>query len=137
VVSGTVLALVDGEASGPVLALREPISFWGGVEVDSGKIVEQGHPEAGEVVGGTMLVMPHGRGSSSASSVLAEMIRLGTAPAALILGSADPIIVLGAVVAEEVYHRTTPVVVAEPSLLAAAAGSRRATLLPGGILELD
>lgn len=135
--SVTVLALVDGEASGPVLALREPISFWGGVEVESGKIVEQGHPEAGEMVGGTMLMMPHGRGSSSASSVLAEMIRLGTAPAALILGSADPIIVLGSVVAEEIYGRTTPVVVAEPSLLAAAAGARRATLLPEGILELD
>lgn len=135
--TGTVLALVEGEASGPVLALREPISFWGGVEVESGRIVEQGHPEAGEMVGGTMLVMPHGRGSSSASSVLAEMIRLGTAPAALILGSADPIIVLGAVVAEEIYRRTTPVVVAEPSLLAAAARARGATLLPEGILELD
>lgn len=135
--TGTVLALVEGEASGPVLALREPISFWGGVEVESGRIVEQGHPEAGEMVGGTMLVMPHGRGSSSASSVLAEMIRLGTAPAALILGSADPIIVLGAVVAEEIYRRTTPVVVAEPSLLAAATRARGATLLPEGILELD
>lgn len=136
-VTGTVVALVDGEASGPVIALREPISFWGGVEVESGKIVEQGHPEAGEVVCGTMLVMPHGRGSSSASSVLAEMIRLGTAPVALILGRADPIIVLGAVVAEEIYRRTTPVVVAEPSLLAAAAGAKRATLLPEGILKLD
>lgn len=136
-VSKGVLALVDGAASGPVLVLREPISFWGGVEVGSGRIVEQGHPEAGEVVSGTMLVMPHGRGSSSASSVLAEMIRRETAPAALILASADPIIVLGAVVAEEIYGRTTPVVVAGASLLAAAAGARWATLRSGGTLELE
>ena len=45
--------------------------------------------------------MPSGRGSSSSSSVLAEAIRAGTAPAAIVLGEADPILALGAIVARE------------------------------------
>lgn len=102
--------LVRGEAEGPALTLEEPISFWGGVDPVSGRIVEGGHPQAGNSVTGRMLVLSHGKGSSSASSVLAEMIRAGSAPAALILESADPILVLGAVVAEEIYGKTMPVV---------------------------
>lgn len=102
--------LVRGEAEGPALTLEEPISFWGGVDPISGRIVEGGHPQSGETVTGRMLVLPHGKGSSSASSVLAEMIRSGSAPASLILESPDPILVLGAVVAEEIYGKTMPVV---------------------------
>jgi hypothetical protein len=61
--------------------------------------------------------MPSGRGSSSSSSVLAESIRAGTAPAAIVLGEADPILALAAIVARELYGKTTPVVVAaDPSL---------------------
>lgn len=102
--------LVGGEAQGPLLTLLEPISFWGGVDPGSGRIVESGHPQHGETVTDTILVLPHGRGSSSASSVLAEMIRAGTAPAAMVLEAADPILVLGAVVADELYGRRMPVV---------------------------
>lgn len=102
--------LVEGEARGPLLELVEPISFWGGVDPGSGRIVESGHPQHGQTVTGTILALPHGRGSSSASSVLAEMIRSGTAPEAMVLESADPILVLGAVVAHELYGRRMPVV---------------------------
>ena len=55
--------------------------------------------------------MPSGRGSSSSSSVLAEAIRAGTAPAAIVLGEADPILALGAIVARELFGTTIPVVV--------------------------
>ena len=49
--------------------------------------------------------------------MLAEAIRAGTAPAAIVLGEADPILLLGAIVARELYGKTTPVVVAtDPSL---------------------
>ena len=54
--------------------------------------------------------MPSGRGSSSSSSVLAEAIRLGTAPAGILLREPDPIVVLGAVVARELYGVELPVV---------------------------
>ena len=55
--------------------------------------------------------MPCGRGSSSSSTVLAEAIRLGTAPAAIVLSEPDPILVIGALVAQRLYARTCPIVV--------------------------
>ncbi|MGH2659261.1 MAG: aconitase X swivel domain-containing protein, partial [Actinomycetota bacterium] len=56
---------------------------------------------------------PSGRGSSSSPSVLAEAIRAGTAPAAIVMREADPIVALGAIVARELYGTRVPVVVAE------------------------
>jgi len=56
--------------------------------------------------------MPTGRGSSSASSVLAEAVRLGTAPVAIVLSEPDEIVALGSLVAEEIYGTVMPVVVA-------------------------
>jgi predicted aconitase with swiveling domain len=58
--------------------------------------------------------MPTGRGSSSSSSVLAEAIRLATAPAAIVLREPDSVLVIGALVALELYGRTCPIVVLVP-----------------------
>lgn len=106
------VTLVPGEASGVVLVLDEPLSFWGGVDPSSGEVIDVHHPQRGANVAGRVLVMPSGRGSSSSSSVLAEAIRAGTAPAAIVLAERDPILALGAIVARELYGRTIPVVVA-------------------------
>lgn len=105
--------LVAGEARGPALLLDEPLSFWGGVDPATGDIVDVRHPQCDANVAGRVLVMPSGRGSSSSSSVLAECIRAGTAPVAIVLGEPDPILALGAIVARELYGRTIPVVVVE------------------------
>lgn len=104
--------LVSGDAEGEVLALSEPLSFWGGVHEETGIITDTHHPQHGASVAGKILVMPGGRGSSSSSSVLAELIRAGVGPAAIVLGERDPIIALGALVAEALYGRVVPVVVA-------------------------
>ncbi|MGH2674651.1 MAG: aconitase X swivel domain-containing protein [Actinomycetota bacterium] len=103
-------ALVPGRAEGPALVLSEPLSFWGGVEPIDGTIIDRHHPQAGETVRGKVLVMPAGRGSSSSSSVLAETIRAGTGPVAIVLAEPDGILALGALVASKLYGRTTPVV---------------------------
>jgi hypothetical protein len=109
--------LVPGTAVGPALVLDEPLSFWGGIDPETGDVVDVRHPQHGANVVDRILVMPSGRGSSSSSSVLAEAIRVGTAPAAIVLGEADPILALGAIVARELYGKVTPVVVArDPSL---------------------
>jgi hypothetical protein len=105
--------LVRGTANGTVLLLEAPLSFWGGLDPATGCIIDRRHPQCGACVTGCVLVMPGGRGSSSSSTVLAEAIRRGTAPAAIILAESDPIVVLGAVVAEILYHRTVPVVTLE------------------------
>ncbi|HET7236680.1 MAG TPA: DUF126 domain-containing protein [Actinomycetota bacterium] len=105
--------LVAGEATGDVLVLDEPLSFWGGIDPGSGEIIDVHHPQRGANVAGRVLVMPGGRGSSSSSSVFAEAIRAGTAPAAIVLLEPDPIVALGAIVARELYGTQVPVVVAE------------------------
>lgn len=105
-----VTGLTAGRATGRAVVLSTPLSFWGGVD-DAGTISDVHHPEFGTNLVGTVLVMASGRGSSSSSSVLAELIREGRAPSAIVLGRADAIIVLGSLVAEELYGITTPVVV--------------------------
>lgn len=106
--------LVPGEASGAVFVLREPLSFWGGLDAATGRIIDHWHPQNGEAVNGRVLVMESGRGSSSGSSVLAEAIRRGTGPAAIILLTRDAIVTVGALVAAELYGKACPVVMARP-----------------------
>lgn len=102
-------ALVQGTARGKVLALQEPLSFWGGVSPETGQIVEPAHPQFGEYVTGVILGLPHGRGSSSAASVLAELLRAGLGPSGIIVEEPDSILVIGALVAEHLYGVQCPI----------------------------
>lgn len=111
--------LVPGTGRGEALVLEQPLSFWGGVDPATGEVVDVRHPQRGANVAGRVLVMPSGRGSSSSSSVLAESVRAGTAPAAIVLAEPDPILALGAIVARELYGREMPIVVSSgPSVRA-------------------
>lgn len=129
--------LVAGEARGPALVLSEPLSFWGGLDSATGTIVDVHHPQRGAVVTGTVLVMPGGRGSSSSSSVLAEAIRAGTAPAAIVLAEPDPIIVLGAIVARELYGVAVPVLVADRDPAFESGQILGVAAAPGGVTILN
>jgi uncharacterized protein len=117
-VSGAAESLLDGvtlnpgKAEGAAFLLREPLSFWGGFDPASGRIVDRWHPLHDEILTGRILIMKAGRGSSSGSSVLAEAIRLRTAPSGIILLSRDPIITVGAMIASELYGIRCPVVLA-------------------------
>lgn len=102
-----------GEATGRATVLSEPLSFWGGMDPASGELIDTHHPERGAILTGRVLVMPMGRGSSSSASVLAEAIRVGTAPAAIVLREPDGIVALGAIVARELYGARVPVVVVD------------------------
>lgn len=93
--------------------LAEPLSLWGGLDPVTGDIIDQRHPQWGGNVTGRVLVMPIGKGSSSASSILLEAVRLGTAPAAIVLAELDAILALGAAVARELYGRAPVVVVVD------------------------
>jgi len=105
--------LLPGEARGEVVVLDEPLSMWGGFDPATGEVIDRHHPQAGMNLTGRVIVMPSGRGSSSSSTVLAEAIRLGTAPAAIVLRQPDDIILLGALVAKELYGMVCPVAVAD------------------------
>jgi len=103
-------SLVIGKALGAVLKLDDPLSFWGGFDSASGKVIDRFHPQHGACLSGAILFMERGRGSSSGASVLAEAIRLGTAPAAIMLLQEDAIIATGALVAQMLYQIDCPVV---------------------------
>ena len=105
--------LVNGKANGEVLKLDEPLSFWGGVDPQTGEITDLRHPQGGMSVKGKILMMPFGRGSSSGSSVIAEGIRSGSGPAGIIMMEADEIIALGAIAADEIYGKAMPLIVVE------------------------
>ena len=126
--AGNARTLAPGLATGEVLVLAEPLSFWGGLDPETGALIDAHHPQAGASLTATVLVMRSGRGSSSSSYVLAEAIRAGTAPAAVVLAEADPIVLLGAIVAQELYGIAMPVVVsAAPGL----STGQRATVRAG------
>ena len=102
--------LLAGAATAPLLRLAAPISFWGGVDPETGSVCDPRHPDYGTSLAGRVVWIPSTIGSSSSSSVLAELIRLGLAPAALLIGRRDPILSLGAVVADEMGYGSVPVV---------------------------
>ncbi len=124
-------SLVPGQA----LVLDAPLSLWGGLEPTTGDIIDQRHPQCGANVSGRVLVMPVGKGSSSASSILLEAARLGTAPSAIVLAEMDGILALGAAVAREMYGVEVPVVVAGESY-ALIRNGRQVAISRSGAIEL-
>jgi predicted aconitase with swiveling domain len=120
--------LAPGTARAPALVLDEPLSLWGGVDPATGRIIEPRHPQHGATVTDRALVMPAARGSSSSASVLAEMVRAGTAPAAVLLGEPDLILALGAVVAGELYGARLPIIVLADGI--------RSRIIPGTTVTL-
>jgi predicted aconitase with swiveling domain len=109
VARGTVL--VAGEARAAALRLDEPLSFWGGLDPANGRIVDRHHPQHGAVVAGRVLVMARTRGSTASAGTLAEAVRCGAGPAALVLGEPDVAVVMGLLVAAELYGSAVPVAV--------------------------
>ena len=105
--------LLRGEAVGAALVLEDGLSFAMALDVSSGRISDVHSTHAGASINGRLLVMPAGRGSSSASTSFAEAIRLGTAPAGIVLHEADEILMVGAIVARTLYGKTCPIVIVD------------------------
>lgn len=103
-----------GKAEGEVLLLTEPVSFWGGVD-HHGEIIDVHHAQHKAKMTKKILVMPSGRGSSSATAVLAELIRTGDGPLAIVMLQCDTILVIGALVSAEIYGISLPIVELEPA----------------------
>ena len=105
--------LIPGDAAGTLLVSREPLSFWGGYDSDTGELIDRRHPLSGEIAAGRILAIPRTRGSSTTTAVLLEAIRRGTAPSAILTMGTDSFLVLSAVVADEMYGRALPLVALE------------------------
>ena len=129
--SGRLIA--PGRARAPALVLDEALSLWGGMDPATGAIIERRHPQHGANVSGRVLVLPAARGSSSSASVLAEAVRAGTAPAAIVLGEPDLILALGAAVAEELYGVQIPILVLSTADLAEIRDGATVDIGPEGV----
>jgi predicted aconitase/predicted aconitase with swiveling domain len=81
------------------------LSFWGGIDPDTGRIIDKTHPLAGETVTDTIFCLPSSRGSCTASQVLLELILADLAPRTLVLRDLDSLICVGAVIAEEIFEK--------------------------------
>ena len=88
----------EGKAYGSALVSPEPIGFLGGVDGETGVVVEPGHPLNGQSVAGKVLVFPTGKGSTVGSYVLYRLAFKGLAPAAIINGSSEAIVAVGAII---------------------------------------
>ena len=89
-----------GRAEGPALVSHEPISFFGGVNPDSGVVTEKGHELEGKSVKDHVLVFPRGKGSTVGSYTLYRMKRNGVAPLAIINVECEPIVAVGAIISD-------------------------------------
>jgi predicted aconitase with swiveling domain len=89
-----------GRAAGRALVSEEPIGFLGGVDPDTGLVIEPGHPLEGQSVTGRVLVFPTGKGSTVGSYTLYRLARNDLAPVAIVNAEADPVVAVGAVIAD-------------------------------------
>ncbi|MCW2768346.1 MAG: hypothetical protein JWO11_4305 [Nocardioides sp.] len=128
--------LVAGEASGAVVASRQMLSFWGGVDPATGTVIDQRHSLRGQSLAGAVLVLPKGKGSSTGSYVLLDSLVAGVAPAGIVMNHIDEIIALGVVVNEEFNGRGIPVVVLDDADFELALAAKRAELFADGRVVL-
>ena len=90
----------SGRAEGLALVSPEPIGFLGGLDPETGRVIEPGHALEGQCVAGRVLVFPTGKGSTVGSYTLYRMARTGTAPAAIINAESEAIVAVGAIISQ-------------------------------------
>jgi len=89
-----------GIAEGEAIVSRRKFSFLGDVDVETGIVVAEDSDICGECISGKIFVFPTGRGSTVGTYVLLRMKKMGTAPKAIINVETEPIIAVGAIIAE-------------------------------------
>ena len=92
-------AIYCGRACGTALVSPAAIGFLGGVDADTGVVVEPGHPLQGQSIVGRVLVFPTGKGSTVGSYTLYRLAKRGLAPAAIINARSEAIVAVGAIIA--------------------------------------
>ncbi len=92
--------IYEGKARGKALVSSSPMSFYGGVDPNTGEIVERGHELRGRSVKGRVLVFPYGKGSTVGSYVLYRLRKNGVAPCAIVNSRCETIVAVGAIISE-------------------------------------
>ena len=92
--------IYEGKAEGVALVSSSPLSFYGGVNPDTGEVVERGHELQGECVKGRVLVFPGGKGSTVGSYVMYRLAKNGVGPSAIVNSRCETIVAVGAIISE-------------------------------------
>ncbi len=92
--------IFGGKAEGEALVSNEGISFYGGVDPDTGTVTEKGHPLEGRCITGKILVFPTGKGSTVGSYTIYRLKKNGKAPAAIINRECETVVAVGAIISE-------------------------------------
>ena len=89
-----------GNGRGSALVSPEPIGFLGGVDPETGIVIEKGHPLEGESVSGRVLVFPTGKGSTVGSYTMYRLAKNNLAPAAIVNAQSEAIVAVGAIISD-------------------------------------
>ncbi len=92
--------IYSGTTSGEALVSAQAISFFGGIDPNSGVVVEQGHALEGQSIAGKVLVFPTGKGSTVGSYTLYRLKHNGHAPLAILNAECETITAVGCIIAE-------------------------------------
>ena len=103
------ISIVQKDIKGKVFKCCEGLSFWGGVDPHTGRIIDIHHPNHGSFISKKILLMPTSRGSCSGSGVLLQLAQSELAPAALIFHETEEILTLGAIVADQLFDKQVAV----------------------------
>ncbi|WP_414153820.1 aconitase X [Paracoccus denitrificans] len=124
----TASSILPGIADGPILFSDEPLSFWGGVDPATGRIIDVHHPLQGRSIAGRVLMMPSTRGSCTGSGVLLDLVLSGRGPAALVFSEPEDVVTLGALIAAEMFGKALPVLRLSPSAFDVLSGQASARI---------
>src|SRR6056300_1207270 len=102
--------IVEGEASGKVLVCPEGLSFWGGVDPETGLIIDAHHPNHGDCIADKCLLMPTSRGSCSGSGVLLQLALNELAPSMIIFSESEQVLTLGSIVCDRIFSVQIPII---------------------------
>ncbi len=130
-------SLVAGRARGAVLASDSGLSFWGGIDPQTGIVIDQRHPWHGACVAGKVLVLPSGRGSCTGSAVFLELAARGLAPAAILFREAEAILPLGGLIAADLFEASVPMLRLDAHAFAAAQTAAMADVDGAGAVAFD
>ncbi len=102
--------VIGGDIRAELIYSNDPISFVGGVNIQTGDVADYRHANYGQNLTGKVFAFPFGKGSSGAGLVLMEMLRLGTAPGAIINIRTDPVILTGPLICKHFYNQLLPII---------------------------
>ena len=92
--------IYKGIAEAEAIVTKDGISFYGGVDPETGKVVEVGHELEGKSITDKVLVFPTGKGSTVGSYTMYRMKKNNTAPAAIVNEKIDTIVAVGCIISE-------------------------------------